>query len=146
MLEQIQTKSATDTAIAWFDRYRDRDVDAMIAMFVPDAIIDYVPLNLTATPAQLAENGWRVLIDAFPDLTNEVKQIWQDPSANTVFVDVYIGGTQRQDAFGIPNQGQKYWLRHLFVLQINDRGKIAKMTTFWDSASWYQQLGKTQLP
>jgi ketosteroid isomerase-like protein len=86
------------------------------------------------------------LIDAFPDLTNEVNHIWQDPIAKTTFVDVYIGGTQRKDAFGIPNKGKKYWLRHLFILEMNDAGKITKMTTFWDSATWYQQLGKTQLP
>ena len=146
MSEQLKTISAKDTAIAWFDRYRTQDVDGMVAMFEPDAIIDYVPLDLRATPTQLAENGWRVLIDSFPDLTNEIKQICQDTIENTAFVDVYIGGTQRKDAFGIPNQGQKYWLRHLFILKINDEGKIAKMTAFWDSVSWYQQLGKTTLP
>jgi steroid delta-isomerase-like uncharacterized protein len=135
-----------ETAIAWFDRYRSQDVDGMVAMFMPDAIIEYVPLDLRATPEQLAINGWRVLVDAFPDLTNEVKQVWQDTSDNSVFVDVYIGGTQKKDAFGIPNQGQKYWLRHLFILTMNDEKKISKMTAFWDSATWYQQLGKTQLP
>jgi NAD(P)-dependent dehydrogenase (short-subunit alcohol dehydrogenase family) len=43
-----------------------------------------------------------------------------------------------KDAFGIPNKGQKYWLRHLFILAIDDEGKITKMTAFWDSADWYQ--------
>jgi steroid delta-isomerase-like uncharacterized protein len=143
MLVQGATR---DIAIQWFDRYRAQDVDGMVAMFTPDAIIEYVPLDLSANPEQLATNGWCVLIDAFPDLTNEVRHIWQDTAENVAFVDVYIGGTQRQDAFGIPNQGQKYWLRHLFILEVNDAGKIIKMTAFWDSVTWYQQLGKTQLP
>jgi steroid delta-isomerase-like uncharacterized protein len=138
--------STTEITTTWFDRYRVQDVDGMVAMFTPDATIEYVPLDLKATPEQLAINGWQVLIDAFPDLTNEVKRIWQDSTEKTTFVDVYIGGTQRKDAFGIPNKGQKYWLRHLFILKMNDEGKITQMTTFWDSATWYQQLGKTQLP
>jgi steroid delta-isomerase-like uncharacterized protein len=144
MLMQNAT-STKEVAMQWFDRYRAQDVDGMVAMFMPDAIIEYVPLDLQANPEQLAVNGWRVLIDAFPDLTNEVRQVWQDTAENVAFVDVYIGGTQHKDAFGIPNQGQKYWLRHLFILEVNDAGKIIKMTAFWDSATWYQQLGKTQL-
>jgi hypothetical protein len=139
------TASIQATASEWFDRYRNQDIDGMVAMFSQSATIEYVPLDLLASPEQLAINGWRVLIDAFPDLTNEVKQIWQDPSENSIFVDVYIGGTQRKDAFGIVNQGKKYWLRHLFVLAMNDDLQITKMTAFWDSATWYQQLGKTQL-
>jgi steroid delta-isomerase-like uncharacterized protein len=147
MSMSAQTKiSATEVAAAWFNHYRTQDVDGMVTMFTPDAIIEYVPLDLSANPEQLAINGWSVLIDAFPDLTNEVQRIWQDSDENTAFVDVYIGGTQRKDAFGIPNQGQKYWLRHLFILEVNDIGKIIKMIAFWDSVTWYQQLGKMQLP
>jgi steroid delta-isomerase-like uncharacterized protein len=143
----LQVKTSTkEVASQWFDLYRIQDVDGMVAMFVPDAIIEYVPLDLSASPEQLATSGWRILIDAFPDLTNEVRHIWQDTTENVAFVDVYIGGTQCKDAFGIPNQDRKYWLRHLFILEVNDAGKIIKMTCFWDSATWYQQLGKTQLP
>jgi steroid delta-isomerase-like uncharacterized protein len=138
--------SAKEVASVWFDRYRAQDVDGMVSLFAPDAVIEYVPMGLSANPEQLAVNGWRVLIDAFPDLTNEVQKVWQDTAENTVFVDVYIGGTQVKDAFGIPNQGKKYWLRHLFILAVNEAGHISRMTAFWDSVTWYQQLGKTQLP
>jgi steroid delta-isomerase-like uncharacterized protein len=146
MISTPSELSATEIATTWFDRYRAQDVDGMVALFASTATIEYVPLNLSATPEQLAENGWRVLIDAFPDLTNEVQRVWQDTVEQVAFVDVYIGGTQRKDAFGIANQGKKYWLRHLFILEINDEGKITRMTAFWDSADWYQQLGKVTLP
>lgn len=146
MISQPFKTSAIEVATAWFDRYRAQDVDGMVAMFAPDATIEYVPLDLRANPEKLALNGWGVLIDAFPDLTNEVRRVWQDTHKSIAFVDVYIGGTQHKDAFGILNQGYKYWLRHLFILETNDVGKVIQMTAFWDSATWYQQLGKMQLP
>jgi hypothetical protein len=54
------TTSAKETAIAWFDRYRSQDIDGMVALFTPEAIIEYVPLHLQATALQLAANGWSV--------------------------------------------------------------------------------------
>jgi steroid delta-isomerase-like uncharacterized protein len=138
--------SAKETALQWFDLYRSQDVKGMVAFFTPEAIIEYVPLHLQATASELADNGWSVLIDAFPDLTNQIEQVSLDKTGKVAFVDVYIGGTQSKDAFGIPNRGQKYWLRHLFKVETNDAGKITNMVAFWDSADWYQQLGKTTLP
>ena len=44
-----------------------------------------------------------------------------------------------------PDQGKHYDLRHLFVIETNDVGKILSMMAFWDSVDWYQQLGKTTL-
>jgi hypothetical protein len=28
---------------------------------------------------------------------------------------------------------------------VNEYDKIVKLTSFWDNASWYEQLGKTSL-
>jgi steroid delta-isomerase-like uncharacterized protein len=146
MSSQLKPISAKEVAVQWFDRYCSQDVEGMVALFTPEAIIEYVPLHLQANASELAINGWSVLIDAFPDLTNQIEEVSLDETGKVAFVDVYIGGTQRKDAFGIPNRGQKYWLRHLFKLETNDAGKITNMVAFWDSADWYQQLGKTTLP
>jgi hypothetical protein len=40
---------------------------------------------------------------------------------------------------------KKYWLRHLFILETNEEGRIIKITSFWDNATWCTQLGKTSL-
>jgi steroid delta-isomerase-like uncharacterized protein len=135
---------AAGTAKQFFDAYRARDVDAMAALFTKDATFAYVPFGEGGT-GRVLEKGvptWRGLIDAFPDLRNEVKQVWQDAPGNTAFVDVYIGGTQTKDAFGIPNKGQKFWLRHMFVVTTNDARKITDITSYWDNATWFSQLGK----
>jgi hypothetical protein len=50
MSTQSKTTSAKEMANTWFDRYRSQNVDGMLELFAPEAIIEYVPLNLKATP------------------------------------------------------------------------------------------------
>lgn len=138
---------AGEAAKKFFDAYRARDVDAMAQLFTQDATFAYVPFGDAGT-GNVLEKGvpvWRTLIDTFPNLRNEVKAVWEDKSGRAAFVDVYIGGKQAKDGFGIPNKGQDYWLRHLFVLDTNEAGQITKITSYWDNATWYTQLGKTSL-
>ena len=86
-----------------------------------------------------------MLIDAFPDLHNRLNSIRAADDGRTAFVDVNIAGTQVKDAFGIANRGRAYDLRHLFVIETDAAGKITRMTSYWDNADWYRQLGKTDL-
>jgi SnoaL-like polyketide cyclase len=136
---------ATRAAEAFFSVYQTRNVPAMIDLFRPGGTVEYVPLKLTGPVEQIGPGSWGVLVDAFPDLHNEVKSITSDASGKRAYADVYIGGTQTKDTFGISNQGKAYWLRHLFVFDVDAQGKIDAVTSYWDSVDWYTQLGKTQL-
>jgi steroid delta-isomerase-like uncharacterized protein len=107
--------------------------------------VEYVPLQLKGPVEQIGPGSWGVLVDAFPDLHNQVQSITSDASGNRAYVDVYIGGQQVKDTFGISNQGKSYWLRHMFVIDVNPQGKINAITSYWDSVDWYTQLGKTSL-
>ena len=55
------------------------------------------------------------------------------------------GTTQAKDAFGVTNRGREYDLRHLFIIATQGDGRITRMTSFWDNADWFRQLGKTTL-
>jgi hypothetical protein len=129
----------------FFEVYNTRNVPNMIALFVPGGIVEYVPLNLQGPVEQIGPGSWGVLIDAFPDLRNEVKSITVDASGRKAFVDVFIGGKQVKDTFGITNQNKAYWLRHMFVFDVDAAGKITRVVSYWDSVDWYTQLGKTSL-
>jgi steroid delta-isomerase-like uncharacterized protein len=142
-----EAANSAEAAKKFFDAYRERNIEAMAALFTEDATFVYVPFG-DAGSGKVLKDGlpvWRTLIDAFPDLRNEVSTIWEDKSGDVAFVDVHIGGTQAKDAFGITNRGKEYWLRHLFVLETSEEGQITKITSFWDNATWYTQLGKTSL-
>lgn len=138
-------QSAADTAEAFFERYNDQNVPAMISLFEPEGVVEYVPFKLSGPVESIGPGSWGVLIDSFPDLRNEVHSIRETSDGRTAYVDVNILGTQTKDAFGVPSQGKTYNLRHLFVIETNADGQISHVTAFWDNADWYVQLGKTDL-
>lgn len=138
-------QSAADAAKAFFDRYNEQDVAAMVALFEPQGTVEYVPFGLSGPVEEIGPGSWGVLIDAFPDLRNKVRSINETADGQVAYVDVDILGTQAKDVFGVPNKEQSYDLRHLFVIETNDAGKITNVTSFWDNADWFRQLGKTTL-
>ncbi|MEM9374147.1 MAG: nuclear transport factor 2 family protein [Planctomycetota bacterium] len=138
-------QTAADAAEAFFDRYNEQNVPAMVDLFEPEGTVVYVPFALTGPVEEIGPGSWGVLIDAFPDLRNEVRSIRETANGRTAYVDVDILGTQTKDVFGVPNSGQSYDLRHLFVIETNEEGEITQLTSFWDNADWFRQLGKTTL-
>jgi steroid delta-isomerase-like uncharacterized protein len=142
MMTQSPTEAAART---FFVRYNDQNVPAMVDLFSPGGIVEYVPLHLEGPATEVGPGSWGVLIDAFPDLHNEVQSVTISADGKAAFVDVFIGGKQAKDAFGIINQGKAYWLRHLFAFHFDAEGKISRVTSYWDSVDWYTQLGKTGL-
>lgn len=47
-----------------------------------------------------------------------------DASGHTALVDIFIGGTQVKDAFGIVNQIRSFWPRHMFGGDPDDRRRM----------------------
>ncbi|WP_299652021.1 nuclear transport factor 2 family protein [uncultured Tateyamaria sp.] len=137
-----QTQTAAEIAAELFDHYRAQDVPAMVAMFKPEGIVEYVPFALAGPVEQVGPGSWGVLIDSFPNLSNSIHSITGDASGRKAWIDVDISGTQAKEAFGVPSKGHAYNLRHLFVLDTDENGKITHMTAFWDNVDWYRQLGK----
>ncbi|BBV97493.1 MULTISPECIES: nuclear transport factor 2-like protein [Pseudomonas] len=85
------------------------------------------------------------LIDAIPDLNNQVNVHYMDERAQAIVVEVTIRGTQAKDAFGIDNLGRSFELPHVFILGLNDDGLILAMKAYWDNVTWYQALGKKKI-
>lgn len=145
MTQSLHAPSAKEAAVQFFDDYRNQNISAMVDLFDPAGTVEYVPFNLNGSVEEAGAGTWRMLIDAFPNLTNRVLSIHQDETGLFAHADVFISGTQAKEVLGVPNQGKTYDLRHLFVFEINEVGKIIHVVCFWDNADWYQQLGKTSL-
>ncbi|MEM8770873.1 MAG: ester cyclase [Pseudomonadota bacterium] len=142
---QSDGKTAGEAARLFFEHYNDQNVPEMVAMFESEGVVEYVPFALSGPVEEIGPGSWGVLIDAFPDLRNQVHSIRETADGRVAYVDVNIQGRQTKDAFGVPNKGQTYDLRHMFVFNTNEQGKIIRVTSFWDNADWYRQLGKTNL-
>lgn len=142
-----------DTAIAFFDAYRRQDIEAMVDLCDDNADFRYVPAEGWLKQRVVRGKGkvrgvgktyWTSLIDAFPDLTNEVKSVSQDDDGN-VACEVVIGGTQEKDFGTIGCTGGKYAIPHLFLLHVNKDGLIDDIAGYWDGAEWFRQLGRVEV-
>lgn len=137
--------SPREVAERFFRHYNEQDVPSMVSMFEPEGVVEYVPFELSGPVEEVGPGSWGVLIDAFPDLRNEVHSIRQSDDGRFAFVDVNIQGTQVKEAFGVQSRGRSYNVRHVFIFEVSGAGKITHVTSFWDNAQWYRQLGKIDL-
>jgi steroid delta-isomerase-like uncharacterized protein len=143
---------ASRAVVHFFDAYRRQDVEAMVDTCADNANFRYVPAEVMRKQRVVRGDGkvrgvgktwWSSLIDAFPDLTNEVNWIGNDDEGN-VAVEVVISGTQAK-AFGtLANSGKHYDLAHLFLFHVNREGLIDDIVAYWDTADWYRQLGRLE--
>ncbi|KVQ80928.1 hypothetical protein WK07_12555 [Burkholderia multivorans] len=134
-----------DAVAAFFDRYRRHDIDGMLALFAPDAALDYVPIAVTGPAAVQGKAVWTALLDAFPDLGNEVDAVHADDANRHATAEVTIGGTQAREFAGIQNRGRAFSLRHAFVFEFDGDGRIVRLAAYWDNVRLFEDLGKTPL-
>ncbi|MEX3842904.1 MULTISPECIES: nuclear transport factor 2 family protein [unclassified Paraburkholderia] len=143
---------ASRAVLRFFDAYRRQDVEGMVDACVDNANFRYVPAEVMRRQRVVRGDGkvrgvgktwWSSLIDAFPDLTNDVQWIGNDEEGN-VAAEVTISGTQAK-AFGtLANSGEHYDLAHLFLFHVNREGLIDDIVAYWDTADWYRQLGRLE--
>jgi steroid delta-isomerase-like uncharacterized protein len=146
-------ETAKKVVASFFDAYRAQDTEAMVDLCTETAHFRYVPFENWARQRVVRGDGyvrtigkvlWTVLIDAFPDLTNEVHFTTADREGN-VAVEVTIGGTQAKDFGVLRNSGKPYDLPHVFLFHVDGEGLIDDIVAYWDSADWYRQLGHLEV-
>jgi ketosteroid isomerase-like protein len=124
------TPAAAATVQEFFDAYRRHDVDRMVALCALDATFQFGPLGESGK-GRVRGTGdalWRAIIDAVPDLTNEVKWSIQD-NTGKVICRVAISGTQTKDLGEYKSKGRRETLEHLFICHVDRDGKIDDITS-----------------
>jgi len=138
---------------AFFDAYRAHDVETMVDLCDDMAAFRYVPLESWTKQRVVRGDGkvktigkviWTGMIEAFPDLTNEVTRVLSDDSG-TVAAEVILSGTQERDWWSIKSRRCRFNLPQLFLFHLNDEDKIDGITSYWDNASFYAQLGQLEI-
>ena len=144
---------AADVGRAFFDASRQQDVEAMVDMCSDNALFSYVPFEMWRKQSVIRGDGkvrtigkpiWSGLINAFPDLTNQVRSVTADDQGD-VAAEVIIGGTQARPWGPIAPRGLTYSEPHVFLLHVDGDGKIDSITGYWDNASIYRQLGHLEV-
>jgi len=149
----MEPRIASSVARAFFDAYRARDVEAMVAGCSESAGFHYIPFEVWGKQRVLRGDGkvrgigkvlWTGLIDSFPDLSNEITSIHADGDGN-VAVEVTIRGTQAKAWGAVDNRGRSFAVRHLFLLHVGLDGLIDRISAYWDSADFNRQLGRLEI-
>jgi len=145
--------SAVEVVTTFFDAYRAHDVERMVELCSDNAGFHYIPFEVWTRQRVIRGDGkvrtigkalWTTLIDAFPDLTNEVTSITADDEGN-VAAEVVISGTQDRPYGTIANQGLHFDLPHVFLFRVGKDGLIEEITGYWDNADFYRQLGRLEV-
>jgi len=144
---------AVAVATNFFDAHRAHDIYAMGELCAARATFDYVPFISHDKQRVVTGNGyvngvgrmiWALGFRAFPDLTNEVNDVWADGDGNVV-ADVTVSGTQQSPYLTLAPRGQKFTERHLFRLHVDGEGKIDDVAAYWNAAGMNSQLGHFEL-
>jgi hypothetical protein len=116
---EVMDKAASiHTAEGFFNAYRNRGLDKIVAQCNPEGELRYVPLG-TQGEGKIGTTGrtvWSGLFDAAPDLTNRVESIFTDTEGN-VCAEVVLSGVLAKEFAGMRSPGRYYVLPHAFILK-----------------------------
>jgi hypothetical protein len=125
----------------------------MVRLCSERADLHYVPFEVWGKQRVLRGDGkvrsigkvlWTGLIDAFPDLTNDVTSIHADGEGH-VAAEVTLRGTQAKVWGTVDNRGHAFALPHLFVMRVDGEGLIDEIHAYWDGAAMNRQLGRVEI-
>ena len=145
--------SGAQVVESFLDAYRAHDVERMVELCDENARFRSVPFEISCRQRVVRGSGhvstigkllWTGLINAFPDLTNEVTGIISGKDGQ-VAAEVVISGTQAQDWVPVRSRGRSFRSPHLLVFHVNELGKIDNITSYSDDAAVRQQLGAAEL-
>lgn len=145
--------SATAVVEDFFAKHRSHDVAGMAELCAPNAKFDYIPF--VAHDKQRVVTGagyvngvgrtiWALGFRAFPDLTNEVHDVFAADDG-TVVAEVTVSGTQAGPYLTLAPRGQSFSERHLFRVHLDGDGRIDDITAYWNAGGMNSQLGHFEL-
>lgn len=127
----------------FFDRWNTYDVEGTAALFDSE-VVSSNPLVLQRKSGKEAvRKGIEVYTRAFPDLKMEITKIVAQ--GDTVAVEevetATFKGPLEVATLTLPPTDRSYELRVACFLRVNSKGLIAEMRNYWDTRTFFQQLG-----
>lgn len=127
----------------FFARLDARDTNGTLALVIPHASVNLVPLNLKGDTEVVGRRYFEQLTSAFPDLSVRVRRLFAG-NDGTAVAQVTIEGTQAADFFGIINQEKFMDLDQVWFLHVTD-GAIDRIKVYWCQNQLYRRLGVKRL-
>lgn len=122
---------AIDVARAWLSAMDGHDLEKMASLYAPNAIGDEVA-DPPARDRVGLEKGYRELFESFPDCRAEVLNLFG--SEDQVAAEIRWTGTNTRPFRGQAATNKRSDLRIAYLFRV-EKGKIARITEYYDSAS-----------
>jgi len=127
----------------FFDRWNKHDVDGAVAL-LDSEVVGSNPLVLQRKSGKEAvRKGIEAYNKAFPDLKMEIMKIVAH--GDTVAVEevetATFNGPLKVATLTIPPTNQSYELHVACFFRVNADGLIEEMRNYWDTRTFFQQLG-----
>lgn len=104
----------------------------------PDMILS-TPLKLPVSGVEAQKVVFRILLSAFPDLHIETEDRLVDGD-KVVYRNV-VTGTHRGTYMGVEPTGKKITYNEIFIVRLDESGRIAQTWGVVDTAAQMRQLG-----
>ena len=127
-----------EIARKWLMAMNEHDIDAMSALCWEDAVGDEVADPPPAEGRDPIALSYRGLFAGFPDCRSEIVNIFF--GQNQVMAEVRWTGTHKANFRGTPATGKFVDVRIAYIFKI-DRGKIRRITEYYDGATVMKQMG-----
>jgi steroid delta-isomerase-like uncharacterized protein len=127
----------------FFDRWNKHDVDGAVAL-LDSKLVGSNPLVLQRTVGKEgARKGIEAYNKAFPDLKMQItKIVAQDDTVAVEEVEIATFKEPLEVAtLTFPPTNRPYELRVACFFRVNAEGLIAEMRNYWDTRTFFQQLG-----
>ncbi|HXY88790.1 MAG TPA: nuclear transport factor 2 family protein [Candidatus Acidoferrales bacterium] len=127
----------------YFDRWNKGDVDGAAVLLESEVVISNPFVSQRKIGKEGVRKGIEALTNAFPDLKMEITKIVTH--SDTVALEEVETATFKCPlevaTVTIPPTNRSYELRVACFFRVNVKGLIAEMRNYWDTRSYFQQLG-----
>ena len=120
-----------------FEAYEDLDAAALAADYAQSAVIESPTAGVHIGP-EAAERAFRVIFNAFLDLTTTVDNVIVD--GNNAVAVLLLEGTHIGEFLGIPPTGKRFSMPAVFFYQL-ESGKIVRERRIYDFTGLLVQIG-----
>ena len=130
------------TCLAFFSFLEDNNFERILAQCSPGAIIEFEPLgeSFKGTVSGIGRIVWSALIESFPDLRIELKDMDWDKEGRKTRCLVSLQGTQLYPFVDIKNTGHSLNITQYFNLYFDDNAKIDLIRVQWNHEEFINQL------
>jgi steroid delta-isomerase-like uncharacterized protein len=127
----------------FFDRWNKHDVDGAVALLDSEVVGSNPLASQWKYGLEGVRKGIESLTKAFPDLKMEITKIVArgDTVALEEVETATFKGPLEVATVTIPPTNRSYELRVACFIRVNSKGLIAEMRNYWDTRSYFQQIG-----